>query len=178
MFWSSYAAIFSKNHELNLLAPRTQQLTCTLLFTPRVLQSRTTHCSLFIWAHRDLVILIQMTFTGSQRRRKFGMLVNHDDIIKWQHFPRYWPFVRGNHRSPHMGQWRGALMFSVIYVWINGGANNHEAGDLIRYRAHGDDIVMWVISILHNCIRLYLWYILRCLIILICWIVWIQMGKI
>ena len=30
-------------------------------------------------------------------------------------FPRYWPFVRGIHRSPvnspHKGQWRGALMF-------------------------------------------------------------------
>ena len=40
----------------------------------------------------------------------------HDDAIKWKHFPRYWPFVRGIHRSPvnspHKGQWRGALMFS------------------------------------------------------------------
>ena len=24
----------------------------------------------------------------------------HDDIIKWKHFPRYWPFVRGIHRFP------------------------------------------------------------------------------
>ena len=21
-----------------------------------------------------------------------------DDVIKWKHFPRYWPFVRGIHR--------------------------------------------------------------------------------
>ena len=46
----------------------------------------------------------------------------HDDVIKWKHFPRYWPFVRGIHRppvnSPHKGQWRGALMFSSIYAWI------------------------------------------------------------
>ena len=38
-----------------------------------------------------------------------------DDVIKWRHFPRYWPFVRGIHRSlvnsTHKGQWRGALMF-------------------------------------------------------------------
>ena len=31
------------------------------------------------------------------------------------HFPRYWPFVRGIHRSPvdspHKGQWHGALMW-------------------------------------------------------------------
>ena len=42
----------------------------------------------------------------------------HDDVIKWKHFPRYWPFMRGIHRSPatspHKGQWRGALMFSLI----------------------------------------------------------------
>ena len=24
----------------------------------------------------------------------------HDEVIKWKHFPRYWPFVRGNHRPP------------------------------------------------------------------------------
>ena len=24
----------------------------------------------------------------------------HDDVIKWRQFPRYWPFVRGIHRSP------------------------------------------------------------------------------
>ena len=24
----------------------------------------------------------------------------HDAVIKWKHFPRYWPFVRGTHRSP------------------------------------------------------------------------------
>ena len=23
----------------------------------------------------------------------------HDDVIKWKHFPRYWPSVRGIHRS-------------------------------------------------------------------------------
>ena len=43
---------------------------------------------------------------------------HHDDVIKWKHFPRNWPFVRGIHRSPvnstHKGQWRGALTFSLI----------------------------------------------------------------
>ena len=70
----------------------------------------------------------------------------HDDVIKWKHFPRYWPFVRGIHRSPvnspHKGQWRRALMFSLICVWINGWVNTHEAGDLRRYRAHYDVTVM------------------------------------
>ena len=41
------------------------------------------------------------------------------------------------------GQWRGALMFSLICVWINGWVNNREAGDLRRHRAHNDVIVTW-----------------------------------
>ena len=44
--------------------------------------------------------------------------------------------------SPHKGQWRGALMFSLIYIWINGWVNNREAGDLRRHQAHCDVIVM------------------------------------
>ena len=36
----------------------------------------------------------------------------------------------------------GALMFSLICVWINGWVNNHDAGDLRRYRAHYDVTVM------------------------------------
>ena len=39
----------------------------------------------------------------------------HADVIKWKHFPRNCPFVRGIHRSPvnslHKGQWCGAFMF-------------------------------------------------------------------
>ena len=56
----------------------------------------------------------------------------HNDIIKWKHFPRNWPFVQGIHRSPvnslHKGQWHRALMFSFIWalnkrlskrLWVN-----------------------------------------------------------
>ena len=50
----------------------------------------------------------------------------HDDVIKWKHFPRYWPFV-----------------------WINGWVNKREAGDLRRYRAHYDVTVLT--SIYHLC---------------------------
>ena len=70
---------------------------------------------------------------------------SHDDI-KWKHFPRYWPFVRGIHRSPvnspYKGQWRGTLMLSFICAWINGWINNRKAGDLRCYRAHCDVTVM------------------------------------
>ena len=75
----------------------------------------------------------------------------HDVVIKWKHFPRYWPFVRGIHRSPvnspHKGQWCGALMFTLICARINGWVNNREAGDLRRHRAHYDVIVMLFLRI-------------------------------
>ena len=70
----------------------------------------------------------------------------HDYVIKWKHFPRYWPFVRGIHRSavnsPHKGQWCRALMLSLICAWIDGWLNNREAGDLRRNHAHYDVTVM------------------------------------
>ena len=73
-------------------------------------------------------------------------------VIKWKHFPRYWPFVRGIPRSPvnspHKSQCCGALMFSLICVWINGWVNNDEAGYLRRHRTRYDVIVM--------CVHIYL----------------------
>ena len=76
------------------------------------------------------------------------------DYIKWNHFPCYWPFVRGNHRSPmkspHKGKWRGALIFSLNCAWINGWVNNGEAGDLRRHHARYDATVMDGINVLHT----------------------------
>ena len=73
--------------------------------------------------------------------------VLHDDVIQWKHFPRYWPFVRGIQRStvdsPYKGQWRAALMFSLICARINGWVNHREAGDLRRHRTHYDVTVMY-----------------------------------
>ena len=75
-----------------------------------------------------------------------GKTILHDDVIKWKHLRRYWPLVRGIHRSsvnsPHKGQWRGALMFFMICVWINGWVNNRGTGDLRRYCAYYDFTVM------------------------------------
>ena len=64
------------------------------------------------------------------------IITPHDDVIKWKHFPR------SPVNSPHKDQWRGALMFTLICARINGWVNNREAGDLRRYRAYYDVIVM------------------------------------
>ena len=85
-----------------------------------------------------------LQYTHRMCERLFVLL--HDDVIKWKHFPRNWPFVRGIHRSPvnspHKGQWRGALMFSLICFWINIWVNNREVGDFRRHRAHYDATAM------------------------------------
>ena len=82
--------------------------------------------------------------------------MRHDDVIQWKYFPRYWPFVRGNHRSwvnsPHKGQWRGALMSSLICAWTNGWVNNRDLGDLRSHRTHYD-VNELVINMGHHWIR-------------------------
>ena len=68
----------------------------------------------------------------SYRLDNFGEDVVHDDVIKWKHFPRYWPFVWGIHRWPvnsqHKGQWRGALMLSLFCAWMYDWVNNRAWG--------------------------------------------------
>ena len=94
------------------------------------------------WASQKRPDLVCSTAPHCDGNKKL-LVITHDDVIKWKHFPRYRPFVLGIHRSPvnspHKGQWRGTLMFSVICVWINGWVNN---GDLRHYLAHYDVIVM------------------------------------
>ena len=101
--------------------------------------------------HRPSDLAVGRTSPGVRTLTPIFFLGSHDDVIKWKHFPRNWPFVREIHRSPvnspHKGQWRGALMFPLIWAWINGWVNNGEAGDLRRHRAHYDITVMIFIRI-------------------------------
>ena len=93
------------------------------------------------------ITLYKAIATSVGNRHKHVWEWIHDDVMKWKHFPRYWSFVRGIHRSlvnsPHKDQWRGVLMFSLSCVLINDWVNSREAGDLRRYRAHYDVIVMY-----------------------------------
>ena len=56
-------------------------------------------CCILIKISLDLFSRIQFTQVN------LGL---HDDVIELKHFPRYWHFVRGIHRSqvdsPHRGQ--------------------------------------------------------------------------
>ena len=100
-------------------------------------------CAIYIFRRKYGTIFV---FFSIHSMTAHCLLMVHDDVIKWKLFPRNWPFVRGIHRSPmnspHKGQWRRALIFSLI--WINGWVNNRGVGDLRRHRAHFDVIVMYV----------------------------------
>ena len=86
-------------------------------------------------------IWLKTTYTQPQQNNKTGEL-DHVDVIKWNHSPCYWPFVRGIHRSPvtspHKGQWHGA---PLIYAWTNSWVNNRDASGVRRHRTHYDVIV-------------------------------------
>ena len=91
--------------------------------------------SIFVWSssingmdlitiqprHKEMVSTLDTTKTY-RCKIPFKRHLNHNDVIKWKHFPRYWPFVRGIHwspvNSPYKGQWRRALIFSLICAWI------------------------------------------------------------
>ena len=100
-----------------------------------------------VWKKMDRVIMtpycMLQRWRGYNESSPFLFISTYyDDVIQWKHFPRYWPFVRGNHRSPmdtpHKGQWLGALMLSLFCAWANGWANNRGAVDLRGHRAHYD----------------------------------------
>ena len=90
--------------------------------------------------------IVPMTSRSTQQH-----YANHDDVIKWKHFPRYWPFLRGIHRSPvnspHKTLWLGAFMFSLIWALINGWVNNREPRDWRRHCAYYDVSVMHILSL-------------------------------
>ena len=101
--------------------------------------------SCFVW-----FCFVDTTMPASEKITRaitpYYLLSLYDYLIKWKHFPRYYPFLPGIQRSPvnspHKGHWRGALIFSLICAWIKGWVNTREAGDLRRHRAHYDVIVM------------------------------------
>ena len=72
----------------------------------------------------------------------------HDDVIKWKHFPRYWPLAR--EKPPVTGGFPSqkpvAWSFEVFFIWTNGWASNRDGGDLIRHRAHYGVTVILITS--------------------------------
>ena len=45
------------------------------------------------------------------------VLYTHDDVIKWNHFPRYWCFVRGIHRSRWITRTKASYAEPWCFLW-------------------------------------------------------------
>ena len=92
-----------------------------------------------------VIYLCFILFAYVLRRLSTEMFSNthiHDDAIKWEHFPFVWGIHRSPENSPPKGQWRVALIVSMICSWINRWVNHREAGDLRFHGAQYDVIVM------------------------------------
>ena len=91
------------------------------------------------WTH---LVMKQEYYGRTVNTLAVDVVAYRDDAITWTHFPRFWPFVQGIHKSPvnspDKDQWRGALMFYLICAWVNGWVNGREAGDWRHNRAHFD----------------------------------------
>ena len=103
------------------------------------------------------VVSFKLIFSGNE----WIFFRLHDDVIKWKQFPRYWPFVRGIHRSRWIPRTKASdadlWCFFFIYAWMNGWVNNGEAGDLRRHRAHYDVTVMYIIMLWRSLLSLLTW---------------------
>ena len=85
---------------------------------------------------------------GTWTSRSLQRELNVSMMTSWkmETFSALLAICAGNSRSPvkspHKGQWRGTLMFSLICVWKNVWVNTWDAGDLRRHRTHYDVTVM------------------------------------
>ena len=48
---------------------------------------------------------------------KVGARDLNDDVIKWKHFPRHWPFVRGIHRSAVNSRTKASNAELWCFLW-------------------------------------------------------------
>ena len=78
----------------------------------------------------------------------------HDDVIKWKHFPRNWPFVRGIHRSrwiPHTKA-TDAELWLFFYLRLNKRLSKHSCGCWFEalswslWRHHNDTVSVMTVD--------------------------------
>ena len=109
------------------------------------------HRSLSLSRCQGMIANANILFSSQQSSTHKIMIQNSKRVLsRWRHqmetFSALLALSAGKSpvpvNSPHKGQWRGALMFSLIYAWINDWVNNREAGDLRRHRGHYDVNVM------------------------------------
>ena len=113
--------------------------------------SRSCYCFVYVCVRLCLCVRICMCYQRADTILCYSLLVfyispgyfiEHTCIMvsTWNHFPRYWTFVRGIHRSsvnpPLKGLVKRAVMFVLMSNWTNGRTNRSEAGKLRCLDAH------------------------------------------
>ena len=134
-------------------------LTVALVFLDYSFAKKNSRFITVLWVGRSYQCrkICQKEYTRSNQWWEITLMLgrpsdikSHDDVIKWKHFPRHWSFVWGIHRSPvnslHKGQWRRALMLSLICVWTSGWLNNRGAGEW-----HHIESLTWVTQDAGHC---------------------------
>ena len=69
--------------------------------------------SLWIWLHE----VFEHGNILSMNIDKITLTCYHDDVIKWKHFPRYWTFVRGIHRSRWIPRTKASDAELWCFLW-------------------------------------------------------------
>ena len=87
--------------------------------------------SIFIQRNTEMQLRVSINALRSKTHR--GQVIHSWWRHKMETFPRYWPFLRGIHRSPVNSPVQRPVMrsfdVSLIFAWINDWVNNREAGD-------------------------------------------------
>ena len=125
-------------------------LSCLELVTPWTARERRPHKQNVLVGNKHLQKLRAQKYSVENLSKGNVSILTNRHSTWWRHqmetFSALLAICAGNSPAPvnfpHKGQWRGALMFALICVWINAWVNNRKAGDLRRYCAHYDVIVM------------------------------------
>ena len=96
------------------------------------------------WPYSSAIVEMATWYCNKKLTSHFRPMTVHDDVIKWMHFPRYWPFVRGpvTDEFPSLRPVTRSFDVSLICSWTNVWINNRDADDLRRNRAHCDVTVI------------------------------------
>ena len=139
--FSALLTICSGIHRLPMNSPHKGQWHGTLVFS--------LICAWINWWFETPSRLLWRNCNVTYAWLEYTSCLPHDDVFKWKHLPRYWPFVRGIHRSPvdslHKGQCRISLIISLTCDWTYGWAINRNAGDSRHHHTHYVVTVMPVV---------------------------------
>ena len=78
----------------------------------------------------------------------------HDDVIKWRHFPRYWPFVRGIQRPPVNSPHKGHLSLDQH---VDGPSQDVKAIFFKKFLGIFERFFYWMISYMSASVYIMAW---------------------